>query len=130
MDDLSRYCRLNSRCPDYGKWGAGNLTVTSRYEPGKRGRPKDPYKVPPKGLTSAVVEKTREQGRVVEIATRVVFGTMATMRDRGLCEKFLEAGCWVVDRREWPCIKDSTCDGSRLAIVLRFHGFPAWRRPW
>jgi hypothetical protein len=53
--------------------------VTSRYEPGKRGRPKDPYKVPPKGLTSAVVEKTREQGRVVEIATRVVFGTMAAV---------------------------------------------------
>jgi IS1 family transposase len=46
---------------------------------GKRGRPKAPYKVAPNGLTSAVVEKTREKGRVVAIATRVVFGTMAAV---------------------------------------------------
>ena len=44
---------------------------------GKRGRPKAPYKVAPQGLTYAVVEKTREKGRVVTIATRVVFGTIA-----------------------------------------------------
>ena len=31
MDDLSRFCCLNSDCPDHGKRGAGNLTVTSRY---------------------------------------------------------------------------------------------------
>ena len=30
MDDLSRYCCLNSDCPEHGKRGAGNLTVTSR----------------------------------------------------------------------------------------------------
>lgn len=46
---------------------------------GKRGRPKAPYKVPPQGLTYAVVEKAREKGRVVSIATRVVFGTMAAV---------------------------------------------------
>ena len=46
---------------------------------GKRGRPKAPYKVAPQGLTYAVVEKTREKGRVVAIATRVVFGTMAAV---------------------------------------------------
>jgi hypothetical protein len=46
---------------------------------GKRGRPKAPYKVAPKGLTYAVVEKTRAKGRVVAIATRVVFGTMAAV---------------------------------------------------
>ena len=33
----------------------------------------------PEGLTYAVVEKTREKGRVVSIATRVVFGTMAAV---------------------------------------------------
>jgi len=44
---------------------------------GKRGRPQAPYKVAPNGLTYAIVEKTREKGRVVAIATRVVFGTMA-----------------------------------------------------
>jgi IS1 family transposase len=46
---------------------------------GKRGRPRAPYKVAPKGLTYAVVEKTRAKGRVVSIATRVVFGTMAAV---------------------------------------------------
>jgi len=46
---------------------------------GKRGRPRAPYKVAPPGLTYAVVEKTRERGRVVEVATRVVFGTMAAV---------------------------------------------------
>jgi IS1 family transposase len=46
---------------------------------GKRGRPLSPYKVAPKGLTYAVVEKTRAKGRVVSIATRVVFGTVAAV---------------------------------------------------
>jgi len=46
---------------------------------GKRGRPKAPFKVAPQGLTYAVVEKTREKGRVLSIATRVVFGTMAAV---------------------------------------------------
>src|SRR3954462_9673159 len=30
MDDLARFCCLNSRCPDFGRRGAGNLTVTGR----------------------------------------------------------------------------------------------------
>jgi hypothetical protein len=46
---------------------------------GKRGRPKAASKVAPQGLTYAVVEKTREKGRVVSIASRVVFGTMAAV---------------------------------------------------
>ena len=46
---------------------------------GKPGRPKAPYKVAPEGLTYAVVDKEREKGRVVSIATRVVFGTMAAV---------------------------------------------------
>jgi IS1 family transposase len=46
---------------------------------GKPGRPRAPYKIPPPGLTYAVVEKTREKGRVVKIATRVVFGTVAAV---------------------------------------------------
>jgi IS1 family transposase len=46
---------------------------------GKPGRPRSPYRVPPPGLTYAVVEKTREKGRVVAIVTQVVFGTMAAV---------------------------------------------------
>ena len=38
MDDLSRFCCLNSDCPEYGKRGAGNLTVTGRYGPDKSRR--------------------------------------------------------------------------------------------
>ncbi len=38
MDDLSRFCCLNSACPDHGKRGARNLTVTSRYGPEKAQR--------------------------------------------------------------------------------------------
>jgi hypothetical protein len=46
---------------------------------GKPGRPKGPYKEPPAGLVYATVEKVRKKGRVVEILTRVAFGTMATV---------------------------------------------------
>src|SRR5262249_47763316 len=46
---------------------------------GKPGRPKSPYRVPPSGLTYATVTKRREKGRVVEIGTRVVFGTVAAV---------------------------------------------------
>ncbi|CAN5482040.1 hypothetical protein BH24ACT5_BH24ACT5_32020 [soil metagenome] len=38
MDDLSRFCCLNSDCPEYGRRGAGNLTVPHRYGPGKARR--------------------------------------------------------------------------------------------
>ena len=38
MDDLSRFCCLNSGCLEYGTRGAGNLTVTSRYGPDKARR--------------------------------------------------------------------------------------------
>ncbi len=39
-----------------------------------------PEKVPPAGMNYATVEKRREKGRVVEIVTRVVFGTMAAVQ--------------------------------------------------
>ena len=31
MDDLSKFCCQNSECEDYGKRGAGNLSVNMRY---------------------------------------------------------------------------------------------------
>lgn len=46
---------------------------------GRRGRPRASYKIPPEDLNYAVVEKTREKGRVVKIVSRVVFGTMAAV---------------------------------------------------
>ena len=38
MDDLSRFCCLNSGCPEHGKRGSGNLTVCHRYGPGRAKR--------------------------------------------------------------------------------------------
>lgn len=50
------------------------------YQPPKRpgrGRPPMPYKVPPPDLCYAVVVKERENGRVVKVTTRIVYGTTA-----------------------------------------------------
>jgi transposase-like protein len=55
----------------------GTVVVPPRT--GRRGRPRSPYKVPPEALTYATVPKTRKKGRVVEVATRVIFGTAATV---------------------------------------------------
>ena len=38
MDDLSRFCCLNSDCPDHGKRDFKNLTVCHRYGPDKAKR--------------------------------------------------------------------------------------------
>jgi IS1 family transposase len=46
---------------------------------GRRGRPKKPKKVLPTGLKYATVHKERENGRVVKVTTRVVFGTLAAV---------------------------------------------------
>lgn len=47
---------------------------------GRPARKMIPDKVPPAGMNYATVEKRREKGRVVEIVTRVVFGTMAAVK--------------------------------------------------
>ena len=46
---------------------------------GQPGRPKASYQQVPSELNYAVVQKTRAKGRVVEVATRVVFGTVAAV---------------------------------------------------
>ena len=56
---------------------SGETVVPPRT--GKPGRPAAPYQVPPAGLNYAVVTKRREKGRVVEIGTRVVLGTVASV---------------------------------------------------
>src|SRR4051795_6109828 len=47
---------------------------------GKPGRPRGPYKVAPAGLNYATVHKARKKGRVVGVATRVIFGTAASVQ--------------------------------------------------
>ncbi len=46
---------------------------------GRPGRPKKPKKVLPKALSYATVHKERQNGRVVKVTTRVVFGTLAAV---------------------------------------------------
>jgi IS1 family transposase len=46
---------------------------------GRPGRPKRPTKVLPKQLKYATVHKERQNGRVVRVTTRVVFGTLAAV---------------------------------------------------
>src|SRR5205807_8198610 len=46
---------------------------------GRRGRRPAPRKRPPKGLQYATVHKTREGNRVVAVARRVIFGTVAAV---------------------------------------------------
>ncbi len=47
---------------------------------GRPSRKMVPEKVPPPGMSYATVEKRREKGRVVEVITRVVFGTLALVQ--------------------------------------------------
>jgi IS1 family transposase len=58
--------------------GAYGETVTPPRT-GKPGRPMGAYKVPPADLVYATVEKRKAKGRVVEILTHVIFGTMAAV---------------------------------------------------
>jgi hypothetical protein len=46
---------------------------------GRPGRPKKPKQVMPKGLKYATVHKERQDGRVVKVTTRVVFGTLVAV---------------------------------------------------
>jgi IS1 family transposase len=46
---------------------------------GRPGRPRKPKKIVPKKLRYATVHKERENGRVVKVTTRVVFGTVVAV---------------------------------------------------
>ena len=46
---------------------------------GRQGRPRKPYKQVPAGLCYATVSKRREKGRVVEVITAVLMGTLAAV---------------------------------------------------
>ena len=63
--------------PDAIRAAYGQVVVPPRT--GRPGRPRKPYTVMPPGVTYATVHKTRENGRVVDVATRVVFGTLAAV---------------------------------------------------
>lgn len=51
-------------------------TTVTPPRTGRPGRPRNPYTALPPDLTYATAHKTRENGRVVDVSTRVVFGTL------------------------------------------------------
>jgi hypothetical protein len=55
----------------------GTMVVPPRT--GQPGRPPRPYPVAPRQLRYATVHKTRHQGRVVKVETRVIFGLLAAI---------------------------------------------------
>ncbi|WZO98464.1 hypothetical protein EP7_000043 [Isosphaeraceae bacterium EP7] len=55
----------------------GETITPARPGPARQVRPKAQREVAPRGPTCGAVEKTRGKRRVVSIATRMVFGTMA-----------------------------------------------------
>lgn len=53
--------------------------VKEQPRTGRPGRPRKPKKVLPKGLKYATVHLERQDGRVVRVTTRVVFGTLVAV---------------------------------------------------
>jgi LacI family transcriptional regulator len=107
MDDLSRFGCLNSDCPDHGKRGAGNLSVTSRYGPGKarrmlrcrtckarfserKGTPLFDARLPPERVESVLEHVAegcgvRQTGRLCRVAPNTVarYSRLAGQHARG-----------------------------------------------
>jgi len=81
--------RTGGRVPDLAtsdEYGAYETALLNAYgeevvttATGRPSRKMVADKAPPAGFNYATVEKRREKGRVVEIVTRVVFGTMAAV---------------------------------------------------
>ncbi len=113
MDDLSRFCCPNSDCPDHGKRGAGNLTVTSRYGAEKsrrmlrrnackarfserKGTPLFDTRLPPEKLESVLEHiaegcGVRQAGRLCEVNRGTVgrLGRIAGEHARGLHDELV-----------------------------------------
>jgi IS1 family transposase len=87
LEDVKR--RLGDRTPGLitsDEWSAYPGAIREVFgeevtpeRTGKPGRPAGPRVEAPEGLNYATVHKTREKGRVVSVATRVVMGLMAVV---------------------------------------------------
>ena len=101
MDDLSRFSCLNSTCSEFGKRGAGNLTVPHRYGPDKskrilrchtcksrfserKGTPLFDARLPP-GKAESILEHiaegcgVRQTGRLCRVDRATVAGTVNSL---------------------------------------------------
>lgn len=89
-DDLPHYA--DALLAVYGVW----VTPPRRFP---RGRPPSPYLQAPPDLVYAVVIKKKEHGHLVEIGTRIVYGTEAQVAER-LCTSPVTVviSTWGVER--------------------------------
>ena len=113
MDDLSRFCCLNSECPEHGKRDGGNLTVCHRYGPGRvkrmlrcrackarfserKGTPHFGSHLPPEKANSllqhiAEGNGVRKTGRLVGVSRETVarYGKLAGAHAAGLHDELV-----------------------------------------
>jgi IS1 family transposase len=92
--------------------------------PGKRGRKAHPKLLPPRGLDYAQIVKQRQGGRVVQVTTRVVFGSHATVQAR-LAESVSSdtINTSFVERTNLTCRQ---CNGRLARKVLSFSKELSW----
>ena len=141
MDELSRFCCLNCDCPDHGKRGDGNLTVTSRYGPEKsrrmlrcrtcktrfserKGTPLFDARLPPEKVESVLEHVAegcgvRQTGRLCRVAPNTVarYSRLAGEHARDAHDELVELSPLTTEAQfdeKWAFVakKEANCDRS------------------
>ncbi len=103
--------------------GYGVSEVTLNI-PGKRGPKPKPKLLPPTDLLYAQVVKRRERGRVVEVTTKVIFGSEDAIQTRLLASPVSETiNTSFVERNNLTCRQ---CNGRLSRKVLSFSKDLSW----
>jgi IS1 family transposase len=92
--------------------------------PGKRGRKPKPKLLPPPDLHYAQVVKHRENGRVVEVRTKIIFGTEAAIQARLAASTVSHTiNISFIERNNLTCRQ---CNGRLSRKVLSFSKELTW----
>jgi IS1 family transposase len=112
--------------------------TTETYEKtGKRGRPKEPTIKIDEEIDYAVVHKTRENGKIIKVETRVVFGTEERIDQRleksvsnKINTSYIERSNGTLrlndahlQRKTYKFSKDKDFLKAKLAIIILFYNF-------
>lgn len=112
--------------------------TTQTYEKtGKRGRPKKPKKIIDKEIDYAVVHKTRENGMIKKVETRVVFGCEQRIKERlekstsnKINTSYIERSNATLrlndahlQRKTYKFSKENNFLQAKLAIIILFYNF-------
>src|SRR5262245_53555547 len=92
--------------------------------PGKRGPKPTPKRLPPAALHDAQVVKRRTSGRVVEVTTKIIFGSEAAVQARlGASTVSQTINTSFVERNNLTCRQ---CHGQLARKVLSFSTDLTW----